>query len=38
MQSLLQCGEHPADKLEIVDADGKRRSLFFDISDYFGKL
>ena len=37
-QALTKCGEHPADQLTIKTADGAQKELFFDISDFFGKM
>jgi len=37
MQSLGECDGAPADELHVKTADGRRISLFFDISSFFGK-
>ncbi len=37
-QALTECGDKPADRLDIRTADGKEVSLYFDISNFFGKL
>lgn len=37
-QSLLQVRGHFYDALEIVTASGEERTLYFDITDFFGKL
>jgi hypothetical protein len=36
-QALGQCGQVPADVLMIRTADGKETSVYFDISEFFGK-
>ena len=36
-QSLRQCAGKPADVLDITTAEGKDLSIYFDISDFFGK-
>ena len=37
-QSLIECGGHPADKMEFSTADGQARTVLFDINEYFGKM
>jgi len=36
-QSLTKCGDKPVDKIEIDTANGRKVSLYFDISSFFGK-
>jgi len=36
-QSLSKCGEKPVDKVEIDTANGRKVTLYFDISNFFGK-
>jgi hypothetical protein len=36
-QSLSNVGDKPFDVLEMVSQDGKKFTLFFDISSFFGK-
>jgi hypothetical protein len=38
MQSLIQCNGRPADQLTIHTADGREVDVFFDISEYFGRI
>jgi hypothetical protein len=38
MQALMQCNGHPADQLRIRTAEGREIDLFFDISEYFGRM
>jgi hypothetical protein len=37
MQALGKCDGAPVDELYIRDSDGKRVTLYFDISSFFGK-
>jgi hypothetical protein len=37
-QSLTTHGNHPFDLLEITTTDGKNLTVYFDITDYFGKM
>ena len=37
-QSLTECQGKPADKLHVLTADGKEIEVYFDISQYFGKM
>jgi len=36
-QSLTKCGDKPADQIEIETANGRKVTLYFDISNFFGK-
>jgi len=36
-QSLTKCGDKPVDKIEISTANGRKVTLYFDISNFFGK-
>ncbi|MEA2337881.1 MAG: hypothetical protein QOE82_1888 [Thermoanaerobaculia bacterium] len=36
-QSLTKCGDKPVDKIEIETANGRKVSIYFDISNFFGK-
>jgi hypothetical protein len=36
-QDLTQCGDKPADLLHLEDGAGRKASVFFDISGFFGK-
>lgn len=38
MQALLRPGDHPYDRLDVQLADGRRVSIYFDISGFFGRL
>ncbi len=38
MQSLIRCNDKPADRIRIRTADGQELDVFFDISEYFGRL
>ncbi|WP_129588390.1 hypothetical protein [Solilutibacter silvestris] len=37
-QSLLMSGGKSYDKIDITTADGQKKSLYFDITSFFGKL
>ncbi len=37
-QALLRCNDKPADQIDIVTADGQKKSVYFDISSWFGKF
>ncbi len=37
-QSLLYKGKKPYDKLSIQTADGEKKEIYFDISNFFGKF
>jgi hypothetical protein len=37
-QALVNPGSRVYDQLDLADATGKRRSIFFDITSWFGKL
>lgn len=37
-QSLLVCNKKHVDKIDFTTADGKTHSVFFDISEWFGKF
>ena len=38
-QSLLQHGDHSYDQLQVVcSTDGSKRSFYFDVTGFFGKL
>lgn len=37
-QGLMQCNGTPADRLRIRTAEGREVDLFFDISEYFGRM
>ena len=37
-QALTDCSGRNADKLTIAMPDGRQQQVFFDISDFFGKL
>jgi len=36
-QSLTKCGDKPVDQIEIDTANGRKVTLYFDISNFFGK-
>jgi hypothetical protein len=36
-QSLTTCNDKPADQVDIETANGQKRSVYFDISKWFGK-
>jgi hypothetical protein len=36
-QSLLKCNDKPADQVDIETANGRKVSVYFDISNFFGK-
>ena len=36
-QSLTKCGDKPVDQIEIETANGRKVTLYFDISNFFGK-
>ena len=36
-QSLLTCNDKPADQIDIETANGRNVSVYFDISNFFGK-
>lgn len=36
-QSLTKCGDKPVDQIEINTANGRKVTLYFDISNFFGK-
>src|SRR3954471_7954080 len=36
-QSLTKCGDKPADRIEVETANGRKVTLYFDISNFFGK-
>jgi hypothetical protein len=36
-QALITCNGKPADQIDIETANGVKRSLYFDISKFFGK-
>jgi hypothetical protein len=37
-QALGECNGHPVDRLKILTSNGATRVVFFDISQYFGKM
>jgi hypothetical protein len=37
-QALQQCSDRPTDHMTIVMPDGRQEDVYFDISDFFGKL
>jgi hypothetical protein len=37
-QSLLTCNDKPADKVDIETANGRKVSVYFDISNFLGKM
>ncbi|MGD0839173.1 MAG: hypothetical protein ABSB49_21260 [Polyangia bacterium] len=37
MQALSRCGGVPADELYLRTVEGRRVTLYFDISSFFGK-
>jgi hypothetical protein len=37
-QALITCNGKPADQVDIETANGVKRSLYFDISKWFGKM
>ena len=36
-QSLTKCGDKPVDQIEVDTANGRKVTLYFDISNFFGK-
>jgi hypothetical protein len=36
-QSLIKCNDKPADQIDIETTNGRKVSLYFDISNFFGK-
>jgi len=36
-QSLTKCGDKPVDQIEVETANGRKVTLYFDISNFFGK-
>ena len=36
-QALTKCGDKPVDKIEVNTANGRTVTLYFDISNFFGK-
>jgi hypothetical protein len=36
-QSLTKCGDKPVDQVEVDTANGRKVTLYFDISNFFGK-
>jgi hypothetical protein len=36
-QALLTCNDKPADRVDIETANGRKVSIYFDISNFFGK-
>jgi hypothetical protein len=36
-QSLIKCSDKPADQIDLETANGRKVSLYFDISNFFGK-
>src|SRR3954447_5442395 len=36
-QSLMKCGDKPVDRIEVETANGRKVTLYFDISNFFGK-
>jgi hypothetical protein len=36
-QALIDCDRHPSDKLTATNEEGKTITVFFDVSDFFGK-
>lgn len=36
-QALITCNDKPADQIDIETANGQKRSVYFDISKWFGK-
>ena len=38
MQALMRCNGRPADQLRIRTAEGREVDIFFDISEYFGRM
>ena len=36
-QSLTKCGDKPVDRIEVDTANGRKVTLYFDISNFFGK-